>query len=396
MITAVGLVTVDATGKAVAGVIAYLTSPSLPIGFLFAITNNDGYAVWPSVSLPFDGTLQLAGTAAPYGPKGGGEPVSIPAVVNPTIRVGNSPSNPQDVQLPACTPFKRPFVPAPREYEGNMCGVQIAGLPPIPGGSSDPSLVVSWLAFQYDAPTRQIVYANHVGKGLIDFLVSWPDFQDAGGSPQGFQAHCREVIAAGLRPCAMLSAKPTSSANIRDVNGTLANIQLVLSLLLGIVPRFCLGWELSLWLSPEDVQWLTDQLYAAILGSGAQFFVHFQAGYFSYQPNGQQTGAYWQANVGKLSGLLHQRNFADSPDYGSYQARIVDCLQRFAGQFFCPSDRGDGTPFVFIALEITAMAAFNDGMPESQQDGWGNAALTTPGVMGPLGLVAVSGSGNGH
>lgn len=289
----------------------------------------------------------------------------------------------------------KPFVPAPRTYAGQMCGSYLAGLPPIPGGAADPTLVISWLAFLHTPENRQRIYADHVSKGLKDFLVSWPDFQNAGGTPQGFKAHCLEVEAANLRPCAMLSAKPTSSADIRTVPETLANILLVLPLLLGVVPRVCLGWELSLWLSPEDVQWLTDQLYARILAAQAQFFVHFQSGYFAYQPNGQQTGAFWAANVGKLSGILHQRDFNSSPDFPSYQARIVDCLVRFAGADNCPADRGDGTCFVFIALEITAMLAFNDGMPEAEQDAWGQAALDTPAPVGPFGLVPVMGAGNG-
>lgn len=388
MQSAVALVSATDQGTIVPNAVAILTRNDGTS--LTGVSNAQGYIAWANVTLPFSGVLVLTGGAAPYC-----EVVNIPPVVNPTVRVGQSPANPQDVPLPGCSPFKRPFVAAPRTYEGNMCGTYVAGLPSIPGGAADPTLVVSWLAFLHTPPNRQRIYADHVSKGLKDFLVSWPDFQDAGGTPQGFKAHCLEVLAAGLLPCVMLSAKPTSSADIRDVPGTLANILLVLPLLLGIVPRFCLGWELSLWLSPEDVQWLIDQLYAQILAALAQFFVHFQSGYFAYQPNGQQTGAFWLANVGKLSGILHQRDFASSPDYPSYQARIADCLVRFAGQDNCPSDRGDGTPFVFIALEIVAELAFNDGMSEVDQDGWGQAALSTPPAAGPLGIVPVMGSGNG-
>ena len=208
------------------------------------------------------------------------------------------------------TPPVPPFVPAPRDYHGNMCGTHLPNLPVIPGGQgSDPSLVLSWLTFYYDAADRQRVYADHKAKGLRDFLVSWPDFQDAGGTPAAFKAHCQEVLAAGLRPCVMLSAKPTSSDNIRDVPGTLANILLVLPLLLGVVPRFCLGWELSLWLSPQDVQWLTDQLYAMILGvAGTQFYVHFQTWYFSFQPDG--------AVLGGLLGGQHRQAAWHPPPVG--------------------------------------------------------------------------------
>ena len=287
-----------------------------------------------------------------------------------------------------------PFVSAPRTYAGNMCGTHVAGLPPIPGGAADPTLVISWLAFYHTPANRQRIYADHKGKGLLDFLVSWPDFQDSGGSSTDFRAHCQEVIDAGLRPCAMLSAKPATSADIRDINGTLANIMLVLPLLVGLVPRFCVGWELSLWLSPADVQFLIDQLTPIWLKqAGTLGYVHYQGGYFAYQPDGGTTADFWWANVGKLHGILHQRDLNDKPDdKGNYQARIVDCLQRFAGQDNFPIDSGFGHPFDFIALEITAMFAFNDDLSEADQDAWGQTARTTP----PVGAVDVMGSGNGQ
>ena len=104
MTTAVAIVAATADGKPMGGVIAYLSAPTLPGGFLFAITNNDGYAIWGSVPTPFTGTLQLAGAAMPYGPNGNGEPVGVNAV-NVTLRVGPTGANPQDILLPAAVPF---------------------------------------------------------------------------------------------------------------------------------------------------------------------------------------------------------------------------------------------------------------------------------------------------
>lgn len=289
-----------------------------------------------------------------------------------------------------------PFTPAPRAYASNMCGIHLADLPPIPGGAADPTLVITWLAFYHTLANRQRIYVAYRGKRLLDFLVSWPDFQDAGGTPSGFKAHCLEVKAAGLRPCAMLSAKPTSSANIRDVQGTLANILLVLPLLVGIVPRFCVGWELSLWLSPDDVQFLIDALTPIWLAvKGTQGYVHFAVWTFSWQPNGQQSWAFWAANVGKLHGILHQSEISVGQDL--YQAKLKDCLDRFAGFDNCPADSGIAGwgPFNFISLESTSMNAFNDGMSEEAQDAWAEVAVTTPPTVGPFGSVPVNGSGNG-
>src|SRR5580765_3757471 len=100
MTTALAIVAATSSGQPLGGVVAYLHAPNIPGGFLFAITNNDGYAVWNSVPSPFTGVLQLAGAAKPYGPNGNGEPVSVNAV-NVTLRVGPTPSNPQDILLPA-------------------------------------------------------------------------------------------------------------------------------------------------------------------------------------------------------------------------------------------------------------------------------------------------------
>lgn len=388
--TALGLVVCTDEGAIIPGTVAILTDTD-GSHLLTAVTNKDGYAVWPSVPLPYAGTLTLTGAAQGYV-----QPVTLGAVVNPTIRVGKSAANPQDVQLPGALPFKRPFVAAPRDYEGNMCGTHVAGLNPIPGGASDPTLVVSWLAFYHPPADRQRIYADHLAKGLRDFLVSWPDFQDAGGTPDGFKAHCLEVLAAGLRPCAMLSAKPTSSANIRDINGTLANILLVLPSLLGVVPRVCFFWEGSLWLSPEDVQFLIDNLSPLVVAAvGTQGYVHFAVWTFSWQINGQQSGAFWLANVGKLHGVMHQSEISVGPSL--YVAKLKDCLDRFAGDDNCPADSGipGWGPFNFISLESTSMNAFNDGMDEATQNQWASLAASTPPTAGPFGPVPVSGSGNG-
>ncbi len=46
-------------------------------------------------------------------------------------------------------PFKPRFMPAPRVWAGNFCGVRVPGLPPVPGGAADPSLVLSFFYDRY-------------------------------------------------------------------------------------------------------------------------------------------------------------------------------------------------------------------------------------------------------
>lgn len=276
-----------------------------------------------------------------------------------------------------------------------MCGIRVPGLPPIPGGGSDPSLMLSWLYDRYgDGDRAQIRQAMH-DRGLTHWLLSWPDSAVFGRSPEDFLSTCRELIRDDFYPCVMLSSKDCPQLyGWHDVPRILSHISTVLPLLIGVVPMFCVGWELSIWLTPHEVQTLIDVLAPIWLTQpGTMGYVHFQEGYFAFQEPGGVTADFWKANVGKLHGVLHQRDL--SWDKPMYQARIVDCLQRFAGQFNFPTDSGFGHPFDFVALEITAMNQFNQGMSEAEGNGWGQTAVTTHPVGGPLGVVQVMGGGNG-
>jgi hypothetical protein len=294
--------------------------------------------------------------------------------------------------------IQRTFSPAPRMYSGNMCGSRVSGLPAVPDGSSDPSLVLSWFIDRYSQSDRHLIYQVWKVQGQTDVLISWPDSRGFGQSPQQFQATCLELIANGFYPCVFLSSKDYDPAN--DAVGTLQNIQPVLPFIVGLVPRVCIGWELSLWNSPTDVQTMIDALAPQFNAYGCKVYVHFAQGIFAWQQDGQQTNAFWNLNVGKLTGILHQR-VQDPPDQAwdmpMYQARITDCLSRFSGTNGFVSDSGFGHPFDFIAMEITAEAQFNGQMDEATGNSWGQCALTTPAYTGPTGVVvSVQGSGNGQ
>lgn len=291
--------------------------------------------------------------------------------------------------------FKRPFTPAPRVWTGNMCGLRIPGLPPVPGGAADPSLFLSWFYDRYQKSTRDGLLRPAMQGRYPDVLLSWPDHQAIGGTAASFRAICLELVTAGFRPAVMLSAKPTSSADIRTVPETLANIMLALPSLVGLVPRFCIGWELSLWLSPSDVQFLIDHCTPVWLKqAGTLGYVHFEQGYFSFPQPGHDNASFWRLQVGKLHGVLYQRRLSD--DKPLYQAHLADCTTRCAGNFGMPRDSGFGHPFDVVALEITAMPQFNGQMSESDGDSWGRTAIATPPQSGPAGTVSVMGSGNGE
>jgi hypothetical protein len=294
-------------------------------------------------------------------------------------------------------PFKRPAGEFPRFWQANMCGITIEGLPPRPEAGRVPGLFLSWLYHLYDDATR--AYCREVY--LADYthwLLSWPDARDAGLSPGQFAALCREIEDAGGRVCVMLSAKPTSSGAVVSIGETLADILRVLPALLEAgVLGYCVGWELSLWMTPDDLQWLIDALVAWIVPAG-RLYVHLQEGYGSFQQPGTFFVNFWAKNVGKLTGILRQEIMAQSPNerrYGS--GGVVDVLLRFCGYFGMPTDSGFGHPFDDVELEISANNRFNGVWDEATSDAYGQWAIDTPPQTGPTGVtVGVMGSGNGR
>jgi hypothetical protein len=102
MNTAVALVALDSAGHPVPGVVALLKSPTVLGGILADITNLDGYMLFDQVPVPFSGVLHMAGGCQFY------EQAVTVAGNNVTLRVGGVASNPQDLVLPACVPFRQP------------------------------------------------------------------------------------------------------------------------------------------------------------------------------------------------------------------------------------------------------------------------------------------------
>lgn len=283
--------------------------------------------------------------------------------------------------------------PAPRFWKGNMCGIRLPGAPAVAGGAADAALILSWFYDRYPSDWRRRIQDAWRARGYTHVLLSWPDARVAGATPESFAGICRELTVAGFYPCPMLCSKDHDP---RDVNGVIANIEAVLPSLVGVVPLACIGWELSLWLSPTDVQTLIDRYAPPFVAAGARVYVHFQQGYGSFQQPGKTVADFWNPNVGKLTGLLHQKIVAQTREqYRTDSGGLVDMLQRFAGHFNVAADSGFGHPFDLVALEITATQQFNGQMNEADGDRLGQWAIDTPPQNGPAGLVGVSGSCNG-
>lgn len=286
-----------------------------------------------------------------------------------------------------------PFQVAPRFWKGNMCGIRISGLPKLEG-VPDPRLVLSWFYDRYPlAKDRAIVRQGMHLRGYTHWLLSWPDARANGCTPQQFQAICYELIADGFYPCVMLYSKDYDP---NDFDGIMANIQPVLPYLVGVIPLVCIGWELSIRLSPTVVQQLIDALAPLFTAYGCRVYIHLQEGYSSWQQAGGVFADFWNPNVGKLTGILRQKLLRqDKQQYWTDSGGIVDVLTRFAGNFGVSPDSGFGHPFDDVELEITASFQFNGQMSEADGDSWGDWAIQAPGQGGPAGIVNVMGSGNG-
>lgn len=273
-----------------------------------------------------------------------------------------------------------PFKPAPRFWKGQMCGLRIAGLPPIDGGAADPSLFLSWMYDRYDAPTRARI-RNLMRWKYTHWLLSWPDSRDVGASPLSFLSTCQELISDGFYPCVMLCSKDHDPPDVPTIVNALTP---VLGLLVGVVPMFSVGWELSLWLTPTQVQQLIDTISPICLQqAGTLVYVHFQQRYMSFPPPNTDNATFWRQQVGKLTGVLAQKRLTDTD--AEFLDWIHDCLARFCGGFNMP------TGFDFVMLEISAEAQFNGSCSEAEGDRLGRLAINAPKVGG----VGVSGSGNG-
>lgn len=292
------------------------------------------------------------------------------------------------------TPRPPPFRIAPRVWSGNFCGVRVPGLQPVDGGASDPTLVLSWFIDRYEQRERARILETWLPR-YPDVLLSWPDSRAFGRTPAQFLATCQELIGNGCRPCVMLTSKDFDPRD--DAAAILARLEDVIPLLVGVVPRVCIGWELNLFLGATPLQTLIDAIAPRFTPSGCRVYVHFSEGVSAWQQPGHDFASFWAANIGKLTGLLRQKILAQTQtQYRDASGGIRDVLARFAGGFNCPADSGFGHPFDDVELEITAMDQFNGTCTEAEGDAWGRWAIDTPGVQGPFGIVRVMGSGNGR
>lgn len=272
-----------------------------------------------------------------------------------------------------------------RWFKGNFCGIRVPGLPAVAGGSSDPSVVFTPFLDRYSLANQNLILTDYVARGYTHFKLSWPDSRDGNGqSIAQFVATCVLVQSYGLYPVVFLAAK-----GFDDPGNYAAAAGPIIGPLIGagVLPAACVGWELSLWMSPTQVQQAID--YCVSQGvtetAGHNLYVHFQVGYPAFQQPGQFTSAFWQANVSKLTGCLYQGD----PSWSCHtlQDHLFDIQVRQAGGAGWPSDSGFGHPIDFVADELTAMSQFFGGLSEAGGDQQGFYALCAPGPVPVSGFL---------
>lgn len=300
-----------------------------------------------------------------------------------------------NTNLALAQPGGIPARPNLRWFRANMCGLRIPGLPPVSGGAADPTLFLTWFYDRYGPADRATIRAAYVAAGLTHFHLSWCDSRVFGTSIATYVSLAQELAAAGLYVghfwCGKDQDTGKSNATIMaDITPVITALQAAG----GVLPWCSVGWELSLWRTPTEVQDLIDQIAVLVAPPACNLYVHFQEGYLSFPQPGMNNASFWNPNVGKLTGCLYQKALAQ--DNGLFQSTIDDCLDRFAGNDGFVNDSGFGHPFDFVAYEVTASFQFAGSLTLAQGDAVGLAGIYAPARTGPGPTTAVvMGYGNG-
>lgn len=290
-----------------------------------------------------------------------------------------------------------PAAPNLRWFRGDFCGPTVPGMPAVAGGASDPSVILTPFIDRYVPADQATIIATYKAKGRTHWKLWWPDSRDAGGVGGGgqteaqFVATCQMLLANGLWPVPFLYSKVYDGPNPSPTK----NDSLIAALQAGgVAQAMCVGGELDLFFDPGPVLQATIDHIASLVVPATNLYVHFSPGYVAWQSPGDLGSVFWNNNVGKLTGLLHQK--VPDWDCGMYQARLADLLVRFGdGVSGWPTDSGLGHPFDVVADEYSAPARFDGSMSEAAAKVMGNQAICSPSQGGGPPTISIQGFNNG-
>lgn len=328
--------------------------------------------------------------------------VSAATVPPPTTPPGPSPGPPPTgltcfTDLAMGQPGGVPAAPNLRWFRGDFCGITVPGLPAVDGGASDPAVFLTPFLDRYSPATQLDLIAAYRALGYTHWKLWWPDSRDAGGVGGGgqtigqFVSTCQLLLANGLYPVPFLYSKVYDGANPDPAK----NDALIAALQAGGVAQImCVGGELDLFNDPgAPLQAIIDHI-AGLVVPATNLYVHFSPGYVAWQAPGDLGSVFWNANVGKLTGLLHQK--VPDWDCGMYQARLADLQVRFGtGVSGWPTDSGLGHPFDVVADEYSAPVRFSGTMTEAQAVAMGRQAICSPNQGGGPAPIPIMGYNNG-
>jgi hypothetical protein len=292
------------------------------------------------------------------------------------------------------------FRPAPRTYMGDMCGVEIDGLPLLPG-TKDPRLVLSWFYDRYALATdRRRIRDTWRAEQYTDTLRSWPDARAFGLTPQEFIGLCVEQRLEGDELTVMLLSDEIDGDIRHNVPALVERANEIAPGIIAsrAIGRICISFEMNEIVTPEESVELVKALCPQFVAAGIKCYVHLSPGWFSMLANPPSTftqnQVFWNATVGHLTGLMAQAR--PGLDKHGLQDWISDCLERCAGFDNMPVEMIDGHGVDFIMLENGSSERFDGTLSETDCRDRGRWAIETPGRVGPAGNVHVMGAGNGY
>lgn len=302
-------------------------------------------------------------------------------------------------EWPSVPTFQR----APREYMGDMCGIDLDGLPLIPG-CIDPRLVLSWFYDRYTDPhDRDRIRGTWKSKGYPDTFRSWPDAREFGLTPHEFVASLVEEVQEGRRvTVALLSDEIDPHHDVAELVRRANEIApgLIASRAVG---RVVISFEMDQLVTPDEAVALIHELAPQFVDVGIKVYLHYAPHVFSMLANPPSEYTTNAVFYNKVKGLITGGMFQADPGLPKDHLLdwIKDCLERCAGHDNMPAvmidDPIDGPHGLdFILLENGASERFEGSLSESDCQMRGRWAMEAPPFDGPAGTARVMGVGNGY
>jgi hypothetical protein len=353
-----------------------------------------------------------SGSGSPYHP-----PTPIPRP--PLVAWPQCASCPAPYAYYDSLPWPDDQPPQTRDYlRMDAWGVELEGLPVVPGASSEPNAsrtrVLTYFLDRWSPDWQRRILETHAGYGYTHFLLSAADSLGSDPCPFGpgppgagrtlsqFVETCGlvkqylpyVVVALGSKNFQPRDQTPQQWA---DVCGPIMEALLKAR----VVDEFMSPWEWNLWnkegqSSIECFRWMGQTAHAG----GCSFWTHYSSEVTSWQADGTDRFAFYEATNGYVDGVMYQATpvtlgwpwppVTDAPgqrwDVGEMQARMVDTLWPFGLQ---------GHQQKLRAFELTAIDQYTNEHPtEDEANAIGYLACCTYDDVRETG-AKVWGFGNG-